>query len=294
MAKPKPTIKRRIMTWLLIPVVLYVFYCGLLFFFQTSLIFPTQFAGQPSGATPTVRLELQTDEGTTAAWYDPAPDASADNPAPLAVFFHGNAELVDQQQPILRLYRDMGVSVFMVEYRGYGDSDGTPSEKHIVGDTVALLNRVLDKPEIDRDRLVYHGRSIGAGFAAQVALRIEPRAMIVESTFKSIAGMAWRYGIPPFLVRTPLRTERAFKQLDLPILIMHGKSDRIVPPGHSEALHAAATESTLVLFDADHNTLPMPSEQLKYENAIRRHLEGAGVKNHPPLFNPQTTPGPPE
>lgn len=282
MAKPKPTLKRRIMTWLLIPVVLYVFYCGLLFFFQTSLIFPVQFAGQPGPGLPTSggpaeQLEIETDEGTTAAWYLPAPDVSADRPAPLVVFFHGNAELIDHQQPILDLYHDLGVSVFMVEYRGYGHSDGTPSEKHIVGDTVALLNQVLDKPEVDRERLVYHGRSIGAGFATQVALQIKPRAMVVESTFKSIAGMAWRYGIPPFLVRTPLRTERAFKQLDVPILIMHGKYDSIVPPSHSEALHAAARDSTLLLFDADHNTLPMPAEVPVYEGAVREHLEQAGI-----------------
>lgn len=282
MAKPKRSIKRRIMTWLLIPVVLYIVYCGLLFFFQTKLVFPAEFAGQAGLGMPTSggtaeQLEIQTDEGTTAAWYVPAAGASADNPAPLVVFFHGNAELIDHQQPILDLYHGMGVSVFMVEYRGYGHSDGTPSEKHIVADTIVMLKPMLERPEIDPGRLVYHGRSIGGGMAAQVALQIEPSAIVVESTFKNLSGMAMRYGAPPFLVTSPLRSDKAFKKLNLPILIMHGQRDTIVPVDHAKALNDIAKDSTLVLFDADHNTLPEPAEAAMYESAVRKHLEDAGV-----------------
>ena len=265
------------MTWLIIPVVLYVIYCGLLFFLQTNLLFPAGFAGGPSGLTPNERIELETDQGRTVSWYEPAPGADADNPAPLVVFFHGNAELVDQQQPIIDLYNDLGISVFMVEYRGYGDSEGTPSQAHIVADTIELLQRVKDRPEVDASRMVYHGRSIGGGLAAQVALQIQPRALIVESTFKSVSGMAWRYGVPPFLITSPLKSEDAFKQLDLPILIMHGKSDEIVPVSHSEALNKAARDSTLVLFNASHNSLPTPLEKAKYDSVVRKHLEYSSV-----------------
>lgn len=126
-------------------------------------MFPVSFAGQPNGATPNERLEIDTDEGRTVAWYDPASDAGVDAPTPLVVFFHGNAELVDQQQSIINLYRSMGISVFMVEYRGYGDSEGTPSQQSIVSDTVAMLKMMLDRPEIDPERLIFHGRSMGAG-----------------------------------------------------------------------------------------------------------------------------------
>lgn len=275
--------KKRIMTWLGILFGLYVVYCGLLFFFQTRLIFPTGFAGEPGQSLPTTeggpveQLELETDEGTTASWFLPAPGADAESPAPLAVFFHGNAELIDQQQAIIRLYHGLGVSVFMAEYRGYGHSDGTPSQDHIVADTIALLRPLLERPEVDAGRVVYHGRSIGGGLAAQAALEIEPAALIVESTFKSLSGMAWRYGVPPWLVTSPLRTDKAFKQLDLPILIMHGKADMIVPSGHAQDLEAAAKDATLLMFHADHNTLPSPAEAAKYQSAIREHLEAAGV-----------------
>ena len=278
------------MTWLLIPVVLYAIYCGLLFFFQTKLIFPADLVGGPSGATPDERNEIDTDQGTTVAWYDPAPDATADNPAPLAVFFHGNAELVDQQQRTIRMYHDLGISVFMVEYRGYGDSEGTPSENHIVADTVAFLKLMRERPEIDAERLVYHGRSIGGGLATQVALQIKPKALIVESTFTSVAGMAMRYGVPPFLVTSPLRSEQAFKQLDIPILIMHGKADTIVPVSHGHALDAAAKHSTLLLFNCGHNDMPPPAEVALYDSAIRKHLEQAQVLVRPTFSESDRTP----
>ena len=277
MAKQPKTWRRRIMTWTITLFSLYVIYCGLLYFLQSKLMFPVSFAGQPNGATPNERLEIDTDEGRTVAWYDPASDAGVDAPTPLVVFFHGNAELVDQQQSIINLYRSMGISVFMVEYRGYGDSEGTPSQQSIVSDTVAMLKMMLVRPEIDPERLIFHGRSIGGGLATQVALQIQPHALIVESTFRSVSGMAWRYGVPPFLVTSPLKSEEAFKQLDVPILIMHGKADEIVPVSHSDALHRAAKNSTRVLFNASHNTLPMPAEVVLYEQSVRDHLRDAGV-----------------
>lgn len=268
------------MTWLIILLSLYVVYCGLLYFFQGKLLFPARFAGPAGDTLPTAeteRLLLGTDEGDTIAWFVPAPGSSDASPAPLAVFFHGNAELIDQQRPIIDLYHDLGVSVLMVEYRGYGHSGGTPSEKHIVADTLAVLEGVLERDDVDAEKLVLHGRSIGGGLATQVALRTDPRALIVESTFKSIAGMSWRYGVPPFLVTNPLRSDRAFEQLDIPILIMHGQDDQIVPVAQAKALDAIAKQPTLVVFDADHNTLPTPGQAALYAESVREHLTDAGV-----------------
>lgn len=268
------------MVYLIFAVGLYAVYCGVLFFYQTKLMFPVGMAGKSGDALPTVQtevIELPTDQGTTTAWFVPSLAASTDNPAPLAVFFHGNAELMDHQRAIIDLYHALGVSVLMVEYRGYGHSAGTPSEKHILSDTVAVLDEVLRRGEVDPDRLVLHGRSIGGGLAAQVALKREPAALIVESTSRSVAGMAWQYGVPPFLVTSPLRTERAFKKLDVPILVMHAKHDAIFPVEHAHKLDAAARQSTLVLFDADHNTLPGPQEIELYVLSVAEHLKQAGV-----------------
>lgn len=280
--------RRRVMGYLLLLVGLYVVYCGLLFFFQAKLIFPASMAGPVGEALPTADtevIELPTDQGTTTAWFIPAPalgrgldlDADANQAKPVVVFFHGNAELIDHQHAIVDLYQRLGVHVLMVEYRGYGHSDGTPSEAHVVADTLAVLEQVLKRDDVAEDQLVLHGRSIGGGMAAQVALKTEPAALIVESTFTSVSGMAMRFGVPPFIVTSPLKTEAAFGKLDVPTLIMHGQRDSIVPISHAHRLKQAAADATLVMFDSDHNDLPSGPEVATYHGAVREHLEQAGV-----------------
>lgn len=268
------------MTWLIILLSLYVLYCGLLFFFQTKLIFPASMAGQPGEALPTLGtevIELVTDEGVTTAWFVPAPgsDNDADSPAPLVMFFHGNAELIDHQHATIDLYHRLGMHVLLVEYRGYGHSDGTPSQQHIVQDSLAVLEQVLARDEVANEKFVLHGRSIGGGLAAQVALQAKPSALIIESTCTSVAGMAWRYGIPPTLVKSPLDTRSAFAQLDVPILIMHGEHDEIFPVSHGHALKEAGLQTSLVLFDASHNTLPNGPETALYYDVVYGLLQRA-------------------
>ncbi len=270
------------MVYLILIIGLYTAYCGLLYFNQTKLIFPAAFAGRPGAALPTMTtqtIELETEQGKTVAWFVPAPGSGndADQPKPLAVFLHGNAELIDHQGPAIDLYHALGVSVLLVEYRGYGHSQGTPSQKHIVADTLAILHQVLERDEVDAARLILHGRSIGGGLATQVALQTSPIALIVESTGTSVAGMAWRYGAPPFLVTSPLRTQLAFKKLDCPILIMHGRNDDIFPLHHAHTLQKAGKQTTLVLFDAEHNTLPGPGQEKLYQASVAEHLRRAGV-----------------
>ena len=277
--KKKRTLKQRMMSLVVVLVALYVIYCGAVFILQGSLIYPAGFAGEAGDAKPTAdteRLELTTDEGTTVAWLVPAPAVDDDGTAPLVVFLHGNAELIDHQQDIVNLYRGLGAAVLLIEYRGYGHSNGTPVQASIVDDAVAIIERVVARDEIDADRLVLHGRSIGGMLAAQVALRTKPAGLIVESSGRSVAGMSWRYGVPPFLVRSPLRTEQAFGDLDIPILIMHGRNDEIFAISHAEALHAAASDSTLVLFDASHNTLPNGAEIAMYNESVGEHLRRSG------------------
>ncbi|MEO0476477.1 MAG: alpha/beta hydrolase [Planctomycetota bacterium] len=274
--------RKRIMTWLTILVSLYVVYCGLLFFFQTKLIFPASMAGQPSQSLPTADtevIEFSTEEGTTVSWFVPAPGASnkPDEPRPLAAFFHGNAELIDHQTGIIDLYHGLGIHVLLVEYRGYGHSDGTPSQEHIVTDSVAVMRDILKREDVDADKIVLHGRSIGGGLAAQVALQTDPAVLIVESTFASVSGMALRYGAPPFLVRSPLDSKAAFKEMDMPILIMHGKADTMIPVNQAETLQATATNAKLVLFDAHHNNLPNGPEVETYRYEVKGVLERAGI-----------------
>lgn len=260
---------------------IYLIWCAALFLLQGRMMFPRGFAGAPSEGPwdiDAVVLRHEFDPGRgVVAWLLLVPGASAESPRPLVVFFHGNAELIDHQAAIVALYRRLGASVLMVEYRGYGHSDGTPAQKPLVDDAVSVIEQVIEDKTIDAGRLVLHGRSIGGGIATQVALEIRPVALVVESTTTSVAGMAWRYGVPPFLVKSPLNNRAAFERLDLPILILHGRDDEIFPLAQAEALQRAGRDATLVTFNASHNTLPSGAEIERYERAIREHLIDAGA-----------------
>ncbi|XAM00233.1 alpha/beta hydrolase [Phycisphaeraceae bacterium D3-23] len=279
--------KRRRMPWyarsVLYVVVIYLVYCGLLFLVQHKLIFPAAMAGQAQPIPlhgDAVRLEVETDEGTSVGWFIPAPGSSEDGPAPMVVFFHGNAELVDHQFAIVDLYHALGVSVLLPEYRGYGGaggSAGSPSQRHIVEDALAFYDQAVARPEVDAERVVIHGRSIGGGVAAQVADRRPCAAVIVESTGTSVARKALGFGVPPFIVRSPFYTARVFRGLDVPVLIMHAQDDEIFAYQHARDLLAAAPNGTLVPFEGGHNGLPSPGEAEKYRDAVSGHLGVAGV-----------------
>lgn len=307
------TRKRRWLPWyargVLYVVALYVLYCGLLFFYQTKLIFPADLAGVSAGSPflPTGEvLTLETEQGTSVAWFFPAPapgigDGRSGNPdgmegeeaaRPVVVFLHGNAELIDHQRDIVEMYHALGVSVLLPEYRGYGGagasggtsggasgggSAGSPSQAHLVSDAAAFYDAVVARPDVDADRVVIHGRSIGAGVAAQLADRRPCVALIVESAGTSVARKAWGYGVPPFVVRSPFDTERVFRTLSVPVLIMHGEHDVIFKYREARDLLAAAPNAVLVPFDAGHDDLGTGAERARYVEAVSMHLATAGV-----------------
>ncbi|HYE02229.1 MAG TPA: alpha/beta hydrolase [Phycisphaerales bacterium] len=243
---------RRLVIFLL---VLYAGWCAVLRFKQTELIYPRHLAGPalPEKALPTgvERVWIETEERgepvRVEAWLfppkvAPAPDAQTGVPAPsapLVVYFHGNSELIDHNELAVEAYRARGFAALLVEYRGYGRSGGSPSQARIVEDSVRFIDLVSARPEIDPARLVYHGRSLGSGFAAQVTVRRPPRALVLESPFTSVAAFAARFGVPGFLVGSPLRTDRALAGMKdrPPTLILASRDDEIVPFSHGQRLH---------------------------------------------------------
>lgn len=245
---------------------------------QRRVIFPRWALARPAEPDDVPgreRLWLETDQGPVEAWLLPGDGVDASSPGPLVVFAHGNGELIDDWADVLQPYRALGVSVLLPEYRGYGRSAGSPSEAGIVADFTRWVDRMLARPDVDRERLVFHGRSLGGGVVVQLAARRRPRALILQSTFRSIAVMAQAYGVPRRFVRDTFDSEATLPGLDLPILVMHGRRDRVVPPSHAEALARAARDAQLVWYDADHNDCP--PDYAVWFREIRAHLERAGV-----------------
>lgn len=267
--------RQRLMGWALLIVVGYVLYAGALFVMQGRLMWPRHLVasaaelGEPGVEAHGVeRFWVDIGGGERVeAWYARGRvlDGDTGQKRPLVVMAHGNAELIDDHVNRMLNYRDLGVSSLVVEYRGYGRSDGTPGQRGIVDDFARALEMTLAREEVDAGRVVYHGRSIGAGVLCALAERRKPAGMILESAFTSAAGMAGRFGIPGFLVRSPFRNDRVVKDFDGPILLFHGTRDEIIPVAHSRELHAMAKRGTLIEQDAMHNDFPVDAHAMWYE-----------------------------
>jgi alpha-beta hydrolase superfamily lysophospholipase len=250
---------------------------ALIWSLQRLLVFPTWVMGP----APALRLppggELlthETPEGTIEALFLPADGASPSSPRPVVVFAHGNAERIDDWPTPLARYRAMGLSVLLCEYRGYGRSAGAPSQAAIVEDFARWVSRIHERPDVDPTRTVYHGRSLGGGIVSSLAERHPPAALILESTFTSVASLAARRGVPPPLVRDPLPVERVLQRLDVPVLIVHGKADTLIPASHAEANARAAPHATTWWHDGGHND---PPPAASYWSTIESFLTDAAV-----------------
>ena len=181
-------------------------------------------------------VHLQTaNGGRSHAWLIPGPQAE------LLIWFHGNAGNISHRLDNLRLLHDhVGVNILIVDYGGYGQSDGSPSEERMYSDARAARRFAIERG-YQSNQIVYFGRSLGSAVALDLAIEHPPSKLILETPFESIRAMAGTL-IPPALARfVPQRFDNLTKigRVRSPVLFIHGDRDAIVPIGHSRTLHAA-------------------------------------------------------
>jgi len=235
-------------------------------FLQRRVLFPTYAVRTPSAGPPALdgfeRGELATDDGPVEWWFFAAPGASAVEPAPLVLACHGNGELIDFQLDVVRGYRELGFHVLLCEYRGYGRSAGSPTQAALVADQRAALELALARPEVDAERLLYHGRSLGTGVACALARERAPRALVLVAPFTSVKRILLGYAVPPFLALDPFDNAAVLRELRPPTLIFHGARDRSIPVEHARDLARVHPEAELVVFEgAGHNDLPVDGRE---------------------------------
>lgn len=253
---------------------------GVLFWLQRAILFPASVARVDAGAGEGIeglqKIWLQIERGQVEAWFLPGKGVSAEAPGPLVIFAHGNGEAIDHWPAVLRHYRDQGISVALPEYRGYGRSAGSPSQSAITDDFVAVYDLLVSRPEVDRDRVIFHGRSLGGGVVGSVLEKRPAAALILQSTFTSVADLAWeRWFVPSFLILDTFDTREVLETFDGPVLVVHGKSDTLIPVEHAQRLHETAKDATLVLFEGGHNDTPPSWAELWPE--IDGFLSAAGL-----------------
>lgn len=268
--------------WAVVLAVLYVVYGGLLMGFQERLIFPRGVPGARDALAP-VRpgweaLAVAGEDGSRVpAWLKLPEQRRAGEKVPAVVFFHGNAEVIDDiaDSDEVDMYPAMGIAVLLVEYRGYGRAGGAPSEKAIVADGVRFVDMLLKREEIDGTRVVFHGRSLGGGVACAVAKHRPPRAMVLQSTFYSLRSMAAGFGAPGFLVRHPFRNDEFVREFDGPILFMHGTEDDVIACSNTQRLAAIARHGRVVTQTCGHNDFP--ADMAAYRREVEAFLRENGV-----------------
>lgn len=234
---------------------------AVLYAVQRLLVFPGAYFPHAVSMDPPEDVEVwtrDTDEGVVEAWVMPGRGASPQTPGPAVVFTHGNGELVNIWTGEMRWYTERGYTVMLPEYRGYGRSEGSPSQTEIVEDAIHFYDRLAALPSVDSEQIVFHGRSLGGGVAAQLAAARTPRAMILASTFTSVTDAALGpIPVPRFMIRDPLPVEPVLRDYAGPVLILHGEIDQAVRLSLAKQNAEAAQDATLIIYPGvNHNDMP--------------------------------------
>jgi fermentation-respiration switch protein FrsA (DUF1100 family) len=189
-------------------------------------------------------------------WYVEQPAAAA-----VLLWCHGNAGNMIHRLDNLQALHRYGLSVFLFDYRGYGRSQGRPSEKGLYSDALGAYEYLLRVRRIKPERMVIFGRSLGAAVAGALAEQRPAAGLVLESCFPSIEAVARHHymGLPAhWLLGAEFRLEERLPQLSLPKLFVHGDRDDIIPIELGQRAFAAAKppKELYVVRGAAHNNVP--------------------------------------
>lgn len=161
------------------------------------------------------------------AWWIPRPSPVAE-----LVFFHGNAGNLSIWLDFLAVLHHQGYSVLAFDYRGYGLSSGSPTEEAVYQDSRAVVEDFWQNRHQPGNKVLYFGRSLGGVTASFAATVRQPDGLVLEATFPDKATLLEHYPVLKLLnafSRYKLHTSRYLKEVNCPILVIHGDSDRVVP-----------------------------------------------------------------
>jgi pimeloyl-ACP methyl ester carboxylesterase len=212
------------------------------------------------------------DDVAIHAWWLPAGGATR-----TVLFLHGNAGNVSYWVEVALVFRKIGWNTLILDYRGYGRSSGLPTEEGTYLDARAAYLHLVKDRGLDPSRIVVVGRSLGGGVATWLAEHHPVGGLVLENTFTSIADIvAQSFPLPGIgrFVRLGYPSLSRMAKLDVPLLVIHGAGDQLVPFAHGKALFDAAPGSTkrFVELRGGHNDA-FSLSSADYEAALRRFSE---------------------
>ena len=250
---------RPLITLLLSLAGIYVLLSVVLYLLQNRMVFLANMPGRALTATPGDAgfayqdVSITTSDGVRLhGWFVAANQAKA-----TVLFLHGNAGNISHRLDSIAIFRELGLDVFIIDYRGYGQSEGKPSEQGTYLDARAAWEYLVNDREIAPKKIVIFGRSLGGAVASWLAAQTTPGAVILESTFTSAPDMAHR--LYPFLpVRLMTRLKYSVKEnvkgLSSPLLVVHSRQDEVIPFDMGESIFAAAPEpKQMLVITGDHS-----------------------------------------
>lgn len=247
----------------------YLVILGLMFLFQNKLLFmPSSAIFQtPQSAGLTAEdLWITTEDGIRIhGWYFPNESAEL-----VVIVSHGNAGNISGRIGIAETLLNSGAAVVMYDYRGYGQSEGRPTESGLYKDVEAVVHHLKTEKEYMETDMVMYGRSLGGAVAAYAASKFELRGLVLDSAFQNLRAMirdVYPF-VPAALARYQFPTDQYLMQLEgLPIMIMHSPDDEIISYKQGLALYEMIHQPKMfVELKGGHNDNFFTSRDIVYQS----------------------------
>lgn len=250
---------------------IYSVLCLYLFLMQSKILFYPNLPGRKLTTSPAdIGLEYESvsivtkDKVQIHGWF-----VHSGRKRGTILFMHGNAGNISHRLDSLQIFNHLGFSTFIIDYRGYGQSEGKITEEGTYLDAEAAWQYLTETRGIDPREIIVFGRSLGGAIASNLASKKQPGGLILESVFTSVPDMAAKL-YPVFPVRLLCRytydTNAAIQSVSSPVLIVHSPDDEIIPFENGLELFSSAKEpKTFLKIRGGHNDGFIASGPLYYE-----------------------------
>jgi fermentation-respiration switch protein FrsA (DUF1100 family) len=273
---------KRLLNFLIAALISYALVLVILRVFESHLLFFPDYPGRLSGdwnppGLPVQDISLASSDGTKLhAWWIPHDQAKF-----TFLAFHGNASNIAGRADIYQFLRNAPANVFALEYRGYGRSEGKPSEAGIYRDADAAYKYLVNVKGVDPKTIISFGQSLGTAVAAHLAAQEKVGGVLLEAPFPSAASVARRvYWFLPgigLLLYSQLATEKRLQEINAPLLIVRCDQDPVIPPDLGRKVFDSALPPKEFLsvnsYCHEESSLMAPAQ---YREALQRFLSTVG------------------
>lgn len=253
------------------------FLIGLVRYLEASIFYPTHLinATPKDLNLPFEDIFFKTNDNLLLnGWFIPSSGGRS-----TLIFFHGNAGNIGDRLEKIALFHKMGLNIFIIDYRGYGLSQGRPEEMGFYNDATAAYDYLVNRKDVNAKNIVAYGASLGGAVAIDLATKRQVACLISESTFSSAADMSKRLYpfIPAFLLKTRMDSMSKVKALSIPKLFIHSSEDEVVPFSLGKKLfEAALSPKEFLILKGGHNEGFMDSEP-KFSEGISHFLKNLNL-----------------